>query len=83
MDEDWKKKMSDFVKDATKGSLKEELGIPSGQKIPADVLSSAAKSGGKLAKRAQCALNMRKNQSSPWTSMGEKKSTKDTGTGGY
>lgn len=42
------------------GALHEEMGIPEGQKIPADKLSKAAHAGGKLGKRARFAQTLRK-----------------------
>jgi hypothetical protein len=42
------------------GALHKELGVPEGKKIPAKKLSKAAKSGGKLGKRAILAQNLKK-----------------------
>lgn len=39
------------------GQLHQELGVPKGQKIPREKLQSAARKGGRTAKRAQLALN--------------------------
>ena len=42
-----------------KGALHEELGVPKGKKIPAKKLNKAAKSGGKLGKRARLAKTLK------------------------
>ncbi len=41
------------------GALHEKLGVPSGQKIPADKLAKAAKAGGTLGKEARLAETLR------------------------
>jgi hypothetical protein len=45
-----------------KGLLHRELGVPQGRKIPMAKLRRALKMGGKIARRAQFAINMRKFQ---------------------
>lgn len=45
-----------------KGALHRQLGIPVGERIPDSTLREAAKAGGKLSKRAQLALNLRKKK---------------------
>lgn len=42
-----------------KGALHEEMGVPEGEKIPAGKLAAAAKSKGKLGKRARLAETLR------------------------
>lgn len=42
------------------GALHKSLKVPKGKKIPISKIRKAAKKGGKLAKRANFALNMRK-----------------------
>ena len=42
------------------GALHRMLGIPVGDKIPLDILKSAAEKPGKMGQRARFALNMRK-----------------------
>jgi hypothetical protein len=42
------------------GALHKQLGVPSGQKIPASKLNKAAKSGGKLGARARLAKTLKK-----------------------
>jgi hypothetical protein len=51
-----------FIKTAIKkpGALHKELGIAIGKKIPAKVLNSAAKKGGKLGQRARFAKTLKK-----------------------
>lgn len=41
------------------GALHSQLGIPQGQKIPADTLAKAAQAGGKLGQRARLAEAMK------------------------
>lgn len=41
------------------GALHKQMGVPAGKKIPAKKLASAAKSGGKLGKRARLAETLR------------------------
>ncbi len=43
-----------------KGALHKALGVPQGEKIPADKLASAAKAGGKLGKMARLAKTLKK-----------------------
>jgi hypothetical protein len=43
-----------------KGALHRQLGIPAGQKIPLSRLHAAAKSKGKIGRRARLALTFRK-----------------------
>lgn len=42
------------------GALHTQLGIPAGEKIPAEKLAAAAEQGGKLGKRARLAMTLRK-----------------------
>lgn len=42
------------------GALHKQLGVPSGEKIPAGKLAAAAEKGGKLGKRARLAMTLRK-----------------------
>ena len=42
-----------------KGALRKELGAKKGEKIPAKKLSSAAKKGGTIGKRARLALTLK------------------------
>ena len=42
-----------------KGALHKEMGVPLGHKIPAGKLAKAAKSGGKLGKRARLAETLK------------------------
>lgn len=53
---------SKWIKGAIKhpGALHKELGVPEGKKIPAKKLAKAAKSGGKLGKRARLAKTLKK-----------------------
>ena len=41
------------------GALHKELGVPKGKKIPAKKLAKAAKSGGKLGRRARLAQTLK------------------------
>ena len=41
------------------GALHEQLGVPEGEKIPAEKLAKAATKGGKLGKRARLAQTLR------------------------
>ncbi|MGH8359325.1 MAG: hypothetical protein ACRESF_17715 [Pseudomonas sp.] len=52
----------DWIKGAIgkPGALHEEMGVPQGQKIPAGALAKAAKSKGKLGRRARLAETLRK-----------------------
>lgn len=43
-----------------KGALHKELGVPMGRKIPSKKLETAAKSGGKLGKRARLAETLKR-----------------------
>ena len=43
-----------------KGGLHRSLGIPSGKKIPAPILSAAVKKGGKVGKQARLAQTLAK-----------------------
>jgi len=47
-------------KDLKKGALHKDMGIPQDEKIPVSKLKAAAEKGGKEGKRAQFALNVRK-----------------------
>jgi len=51
-----------FIAGAIKhpGALHRQLGVPQGQRIPAALLSEAAKSGGKLGQRARFAETLRR-----------------------
>lgn len=42
------------------GALHRDLGVPKGQKIPADVLKAAASKGGATGKRARLAETLKK-----------------------
>lgn len=42
------------------GALHKQLGVPAGEKIPAEKLKTAAEKGGKLGKRARLAMTLRK-----------------------
>jgi len=42
------------------GALHKQLGVPAGEKIPAEKLAAAAEKGGKLGKRARLAMTLRK-----------------------
>jgi hypothetical protein len=50
-----------FIAGAIKkpGALHEQLGVPMGEKIPADRLAAAAKAGGKLGQRARFAETLK------------------------
>lgn len=49
------------VEAAHKGALHRQLGVPAGEKIPLELLKSAAKGGStKLARRARLAVTLRK-----------------------
>lgn len=54
--------MSLWINSAIKkpGALHKQLGVPQGKKIPAKKLAKAAKSGGKLGKRARLAETLKK-----------------------
>lgn len=54
-------KKKNWIAKATKnkGGLHRQLGIPEGEKIPADKLNAAAKKGGKLGKRARLAKTLK------------------------
>lgn len=43
-----------------KGSLRKELGVKKGEKIPAKKLSAASKKKGKLGQRARLAMTLKK-----------------------
>ena len=45
---------------AKPGALHKQLDVPMGEKIPVDKLKEAAKKGGKMGKRAQLAMTLRK-----------------------
>lgn len=51
-----------FIASAIKhpGALHRQLGVPQGQRIPARLLSEAAKSGGKLGQRARLAQTLKR-----------------------
>ena len=51
-----------FIKGAIKhpGALHRQLGVPQGQKIPAEKIAAAAKKGGKLGQRARFAQTLKK-----------------------
>lgn len=51
-----------WIKSAIKkpGQLHRDLGVPQGQKIPADKLRAAAKRPGKVGQRARLALTLKK-----------------------
>lgn len=51
-----------FIQSAIKhpGALHRQLGVPQGQKIPANKLAAAAKAGGKLGERARFAETLKK-----------------------
>ncbi len=55
------KKPKNWIQGAIKkpGALHEELGVPQGQKIPADKLAKATKAGGKLGQRARFAETLK------------------------
>jgi hypothetical protein len=59
---DAKKKKTNWIAGAIKkpGALHRQLGIPAGKKIPASLLRTAAKKGGKLGARARLALTLKK-----------------------
>lgn len=42
-----------------KGALHKDLGVPEGEKIPADKLAKAAKKGGKVGQRARLAETLK------------------------
>lgn len=54
-------KKGGWIKDAIKkpGSLRKELGVKAGEKIPAKKLAKAAKAPGKLGKRARLAETLK------------------------
>ena len=54
-------KKGGWIKDAIKkpGSLRKELGVKAGEKIPAKKLAKAAKASGKLGKRARLAETLK------------------------
>jgi hypothetical protein len=53
--------MANWIKGAIKhpGALHKELGVPSGEKIPAKKLAKAAKAGGKEGQRARLAETLK------------------------
>ena len=59
--EDEGMKKGGWIKDAIKkpGSLKKELGVSAGKKIPAAKLAAAAKKPGKIGKRARLAETLK------------------------
>ena len=65
------KEEKDWIGKAIKkpGALRAELGVPEGEKIPADKLNAAAKKGGKLGQRARFAKTLRKmrTEAAAWT----------------
>jgi hypothetical protein len=58
------KSVARMKKKGTVGSLHKALGVPKGKKIPASKMRAALKKGGKIAKKAQWAVNMNKNRKS-------------------
>lgn len=48
-----------------KGALHKDLGVPEGEKIPADKLAKAAKKKGKVGQRARLALTFRRMKRNP------------------
>lgn len=60
IDETKKKWIQNAIKPAKKGALHKQLGVPQGQKIPADKLAAAAKKGGKVGQRARLAMTLKK-----------------------
>jgi hypothetical protein len=54
--------MANFIAGAIKkpGQLHRDLGVPQGQKIPADKLAAAAARGGKVGQRARFAQTLKK-----------------------
>lgn len=55
--------MTNWIAGATKahpGALHRDLGVPQGKKIPPYLLAQAAKSGGKLGRRARLAQTLKK-----------------------
>lgn len=55
------------------GALHKQLGVPAGEKIPADTLKAAAEKGGKLGKRARLAMTLKKLKEMQMTPDQEKK----------
>lgn len=55
------------------GALHKQLGVPSGEKIPAGTLAAASKEGGKLGKRARLAMTLKKLKEMQMTPDQEKK----------
>lgn len=49
-----------FLSGLKRGALHKDLGVPQGDKIPADKLQAAKQKGGLEAKRAQFAINAAK-----------------------
>ena len=58
--EEKKKWIQDALKDKTKGALHKQMHVKGDKKIPLDKLKKASHKGGKLGKRAQLALTLRK-----------------------
>ncbi len=57
----WIQKVAKSIeRKGTEGALHRSLGVPKDEKIPLSKLKAAAAKGGKLGKRAQFALNVRK-----------------------
>lgn len=52
--------IQDAVKPENKGLLHKKLHVKKGEKIPESKLKAAAKKGGKIAKEANFAMNVRK-----------------------
>lgn len=54
--------MANWINKAIKhpGALHRQLGVPTGKKIPAKKLATAAKKGGKLGQRARLAETLKK-----------------------
>jgi hypothetical protein len=60
IEETKKKWIQNAIKPGKKGALHKQLGVPQGQKIPADKLAAAAKKGGKVGQRARLAMTLKK-----------------------
>jgi hypothetical protein len=54
------KARSEMERKGTVGSLRKESGVKKGEKIPESTLKADVAKGGKIAKKAQFALNTRK-----------------------
>lgn len=60
IEETKKKWIQNAIKPGKKGALHKQLGVPQGEKIPADKLAAAAKKGGKVGQRARLAMTLKK-----------------------